>query len=102
MPRLYCSVSNCLHNADSCCSLSLIEIDGVVAQCSEDTACGNFAEGFGTMNTTADANPVLEIVCEATNCLHNFDSRCVSEFISISGMGATNSIGTECSSFCEN
>lgn len=47
MPRLYCSVSNCQHNADSCCSLSAIEIDGAGANCAENTSCGDFVEGFG-------------------------------------------------------
>ncbi|WP_010169165.1 DUF1540 domain-containing protein [Candidatus Epulonipiscium viviparus] len=101
MPRLYCSVSNCQHNADSCCSLSAIEIDGAGANCAENTSCGDFVEGFGIMNSAANANPVLEVRCEATNCVHNSGGQCGSDFMSVSGMNATSCVGTECSSFCE-
>ncbi|OOB80402.1 MAG: hypothetical protein BEN19_05085 [Epulopiscium sp. Nuni2H_MBin003] len=104
MPRLNCSVSNCSHNTDHCCSLNNIEIDGAAANCCDDTCCNCVTEcssATNALNVTGYANPEPAVGCEAHNCVHNSAGSCKADFINISGLGASNCVGTECSSFCE-
>ncbi len=100
MPRLTCSVSNCAHNAGSYCSLNHIDVEGAAANCAGETCCQNFVEATGATNYTASATPTLDIACDATNCSHNCNCHCQADTVDMSGMGATNCSGTNCSSFC--
>ncbi len=100
MPRLSCSVSNCAHNTDMCCSLNHVEIDGAGAHRADSTCCQDFVESSGATNCAGCANPTVDVGCEATNCAHNCDCKCQAASIDVSGMGATNCAMTQCSSFC--
>lgn len=101
MPKLNCGVSNCANNADECCCLGQIGVNGSQAHSSEQTCCGNFLEKTGTTNCTGNANPYLSVQCDACDCKNNVNNQCCAESIDISGYGANNSVDTACSSFCQ-
>ncbi len=99
MPKLQCGVSNCAHNSDSLCSLNQIEVDGALANCDEGTCCSNFVEAIGATNFAGEASPLTDVGCKASNCTFNCSGKCGAASISIEGFGASNTTGTECSSF---
>ncbi|MEG0318452.1 MAG: DUF1540 domain-containing protein [Niameybacter sp.] len=101
MPKLNCGVNNCAHNAESCCCLSNVKVDGSSnTDQSSGTCCNSFAEG-GANNCTGTPEANSEINCEAMNCAHNEDCRCCADSIQVAGNGACNCGDTECSSFCK-
>lgn len=101
MPRLSCGVCNCANNADECCCLGEIGVAGDHAQTSEQTCCGNFLEKKDITNSTGNANLHLSVKCDACNCTHNANHECCADSIDITGFGASNSMETACSSFCQ-
>lgn len=101
MPRLNCSVSNCSHNCDDACCLNQIGVAADHASSPEGTCCSNFIEQTGATNSMESPNASLEVGCSATNCTHNDGCRCCADSIDIAGQGASNSVDTLCSSFCE-
>lgn len=100
MPKLNCCVNNCAHNAESCCSLGQIQVDGSAANSSAETCCNNFAEQTGASNCSCTPNPSLKVDCKATDCTHNKECECCADSIDVAGSGACNCQDTQCSSFC--
>lgn len=101
MTRLDCNVTNCLHNADSCCCKQAIVVDGYDAKETHETCCGSFDENkegsFRNLFKTPENK--LEVDCEAAKCVYNEDRHCSADHIGIAGDGASESGQTECSSF---
>lgn len=100
MPKLSCSVHNCSNHAEGCCSLGKIDVSGAHADHSSETCCSNFQEQIGATNAMNTPNETLSVGCNATDCMHNSNQVCGAESISVAGAGATNSVDTQCSSFC--
>lgn len=101
MPKLNCGVGNCANNADDCCCLANIGVAGNQAQTSDQTCCSNFSEKTGATNCATTPNPSLSVQCDACNCTHNSNRECCADSININGYGASNSMDTACSSFCQ-
>ncbi len=99
MPKLNCGVSNCGNNAEGACCRGAIEVAGGAT--AENTCCSNFLEGSGATNTATTPNETLVVACNAHDCAHNENSQCCAESINVAGMGATNAVDTQCSSFCK-
>lgn len=101
MSSLGCNACGCEHNKDNCCCLSSIHVQGKSATTTDCTCCGNFKEQDenSAKNSTACPKLTLDIKCDASNCVHNSDSRCVADHIDISGISATESGDTVCASF---
>lgn len=102
MPKLNCSVANCAYNAESCCCLSNVKVDGSSqTHHTEGTCCESFAEGGSGTNCSGIPAAYSEIDCQATSCTHNENCRCYADSIQVAGNGADYSGQTECSSFCK-
>jgi hypothetical protein len=86
---------------DNCCCLSSIHVQGKAADTTDCTCCGDFKEKSGNSFKNAVASPklTLDIRCNAANCVHNTESRCVADHIDISGICASESCDTVCASF---
>lgn len=102
MTNLKCSVENCTHNCDHLCGLDEIQVDGEKAQTSTNTCCSSFREQseYATNSSAArNARPETFINCTAKECAYNGDCKCHAETIDMSGLGASTSEHTECSTF---
>ena len=105
MTNLDCNVKSCCHNdnEDARCCLSSINVQGHNACQCDETCCGSFFEdktGAGK-NSCKDPNETLDITCEAVNCVYNDNKACNAEHIDISGVFASSSGETVCSTFKE-
>ncbi len=101
MPSLSCSVQNCGNNAEGCCCLNEIKVDGNHPDTPEGTCCNSFTDQVGASNSTSTPNDQLNVMCEATDCVHNKGCTCCADSIDVAGFGASNSLDTQCSSFCK-
>ena len=101
MTKLDCSVKNCVHNSDNCCCKEAIVVDGRKAKECCETCCGSFSENDGGMfkNLCKTPDKSLKIDCEAVNCKHNEDRRCMAGHVGIIGDGASEAGQTECATF---
>lgn len=102
MPRLTCSVNNCIHNNSNYCCMQNIQVDGTNAMRSDNTCCNSFADNTGNMTNAVEdriPNEVVSVKCEADNCIHNQNCECHAETIDVCGFGANNSQETACASF---
>lgn len=101
MTDLSCSARSCCHNSDYCCCLSSINVKGNSASKSDDTCCGSFFEdkSGSSQNASETPNITLDIGCEAVDCVYNETKKCNADHIDISGIRATNSGETLCSTF---
>lgn len=101
MTKLGCTVTSCIHNADSCCCKQAILVDGREAKEKCQTCCQSFDENkdgsFKNLFKTPELR--LEIDCEAVNCVYNESRHCVADKIDITGSGASKAEETECASF---
>ena len=102
MPKLNCSVANCAYNAESCCCLGNVKVDGSSnTEHTEGTCCNSFAEGGSGHNCSGVPADYSEIDCQATNCTHNDNCKCHADTIQVAGNGADRCGETECSTFCK-
>ena len=100
MPKLYCGVENCTYNAEHCCCLGKVDVDGSEAtECTEGTCCNSFVEDNGVHNCSGEPEPNSEIDCKAESCMHNENCKCHAESIEVVGNGACRCGQTECSTF---
>lgn len=104
MASLGCNAASCMYNADSCCCLSSIHVHGKSADSVGDTCCGDYKEKDGSsiknsMGSDACPKLTLSISCDATNCIYNSMNSCEADHIDISGLCATDSSDTVCTSF---
>lgn len=115
---LTCNAENCVHNISGLCSARNIHINGASAHSSEYTSCSTFVQkGFKNaftnmfnMNVGGEIKQLFNtssiemkptIGCDAVNCIHNMNRICEASYIQIHGLGALNSVSTECQSFQE-
>ena len=103
MTRLDCNVTNCLHNAKSCCCKAAIIVEGEQAKDTCDTCCGSFDENKDGAYHNLFKTPEnrLEVDCEAVKCVYNEGRHCSADHIGIAGDGASEASHTECASFRE-
>lgn len=101
MTNLGCNVNSCVHNKEKCCCLNSIHVDGTSATKVDDTCCGSYVESSETSPKNSAASPKLSlsISCDATNCVHNMDKKCVADHIDISGLCASDACETVCATF---
>lgn len=100
MPKLNCSVQNCAYNAESCCSLGNVKVDGSShTEHTEGTCCNSFAEGGSGHNCSGVPADYSEIDCQATSCTYNENCRCHADSIQVVGNGADRCGETECGTF---
>lgn len=100
MPKLNCGVENCAYNAERCCCLGSIDVDGSHStSCTEGTCCNSFVEDDGAHNCSGVPEANSEVACKAVSCMHNENAKCNANSIDVAGNGASNSIETECSTF---
>ena len=101
MTRLECTVSSCVHNAETCCCKSGILVEGAEAKSNRDTCCGSFEEHRGNVFKNLFKTPEnrLQVECDVVTCLYNDDHLCRAEKITIAGDGAKTVSQTECVSF---
>lgn len=103
MAELNCKVGNCVYNKSDCCCKGDIMVGGRHADCSDDTCCESFAQQRGDSYTSALEHPcrTISIDCEAVDCKHNLNYKCVAKHVDISGNGACQCGQTVCSTFEE-
>ncbi len=102
MTDLQCSVTNCVSNEKAMCCRNDIKVDGASAQSAYQTCCQNFAQrGTSLTNFVGTSRPkaATNVKCDVSNCYHNKGTHCDASSISVSGAGAVDMHGTECSSF---
>ena len=88
MTNLRCSVYTCTHHkADMCCKPN-IKVGTPGAQTADETTCVSYAPK-GNENNVGYSTPNgrLEIVCSATECVHNKDKKCAAGSVAINTMG---------------
>ena len=105
MAELKCDVENCTYNEEHYCCKGDIMVGGKHACSTEDTCCESFAqrkEGRDSY-TSSISHPsrIISIDCEAVKCVYNNNYKCVADHVDIVGLGASDSKGTECSTFRE-
>ena len=102
MSNLHCQVKNCGNNSQGLCSLNKIKIEGPGAAVSSQTCCFSFSENKGAQNSISSyASPETNIECKAQNCVHNNNSKCSANSITVNSISHNPSVlsETECSSF---
>ena len=103
MAELKCGAENCGYNQDKCCCKGDIMVGGKHARCEDDTCCESFITKKADSFTSALSHPsrVISIDCEATQCVHNSNYKCVADHVDIHGNGASDSEMTACATFQE-
>ncbi len=101
MTQLKCSAQTCMYNEDRYCSKGDIMVEGKEAKEPSATSCGSFRERMGERGANSMDHPskMIEVDCEAENCVFNEDCKCAAQEIGIAGAHACNCEDTECSSF---
>lgn len=86
MPSLICDVKNCSYNEENYCCLSAIQVGNPAATNNLQTYCKNFNEGsYIASNCAKEKQPLVDVKCEANQCIHNVGSVCMAECIPITG-----------------
>ena len=101
MPVLNCSAMGCAYNVDHLCNKGTIQVDGSVAQKTDETCCASFRErsGGSASNNGGCGCSAIDIQCEAQGCSYNSQCRCHADSVSISGKNACSCDDTRCSTF---
>ena len=100
MTKISCSAHTCVHNTDSCCCLSNVQVGGREAKKSCDTCCDSFYERKGEMtNVKESICSNSDIRCAAEKCIYNDNEFCTATQIDVAGMGACDCNQTECETF---
>lgn len=101
MTFLDCSVIGCIYNADECCCKGDITVAGKEAERKAHTCCASFVErrAEGSSNAAKRISKVVDVACEACNCVFNKEKKCSAEHIGIVGGDACEYTETECASF---
>lgn len=103
MATLRCGVNECAHNKENFCCNQSIKVGGVHANIAAHTACESFDEKGNEMTSSIEQspNPNMAISCNVSNCIHNENQRCVSNYVDISSSISTYGNTTQCSSFTQ-
>lgn len=105
MTDLKCVVENCSYNKNCLCSKGDIQVGGKQACNIDDTCCESFAgkrEGFDSFtNSISNPSKSIDIVCEASKCVHNENCKCVAPHVDIRGCDACDCRETACATFRE-
>ena len=105
MAELKCGVENCTYNKEHYCSKGDIMVGGKHADTTEGTCCESFVqrrEGHDAYTSSlAHPSKIISIDCEAVKCVYNNNYKCVADHVDIAGGGASDSKGTECTTFTE-
>lgn len=103
MAKLQCRANTCMYNMDEYCSRGDITVGGKHATMGNDTSCESFSERREDRFTSSTVHPsqYISVDCEAVNCIHNNDYKCVASQVEIKGMGASNRVETNCGTFQE-
>lgn len=101
MPKISCSAHSCVYNADSCCSLTNVDVGGSRAKKACETCCDSFVEAdMGAQNSCAEcACSFSEVDCAAKKCVYNHEGTCAATTIQVCGVGACRCDQTECETF---
>lgn len=101
MTFLDCSVTGCVYNADRCCCKGDIKVEGEEAKSNDETCCGSFKERTedNASNAAGRISKIIDVTCEACNCMFNEEKKCSAEHIGIAGGAACDCRETECASF---
>lgn len=100
---LECTAENCNYNKSQCCCKQNIDVKGGSSNKSDDTCCSDFVgkrEGTAT-NSCSCCSPSrsIEIGCDVTTCAYNDEKKCFADHVGITGMRASTSMETQCSTF---
>lgn len=103
MTDLKCDVKNCAYNKQQLCSKGDIMVGGKTATSPKETRCESFRDKDNDHFVSSFDHPSssISIDCEATNCKHNSDYRCVSDEVTIRGCTACSCKETLCSTFAD-
>ena len=105
MAELKCGVENCTYNKEHYCCKGDIMVGGKHADSTEGTCCESFAqrkEGNDVYTSSLEhPSRIISIDCEAVKCIYNKNYKCVADHVDIAGLGASDSKGTECTTFTE-
>ncbi|MGN0371056.1 MAG: DUF1540 domain-containing protein [Butyrivibrio sp.] len=101
MTDLGCCVTNCVYNAEHMCCKNSIKVIGKSATDSGSTCCGSYKGDYSqsAQNSSSAPNPKMDIRCDAVNCMHNDDKRCVASHVEVRTSADTVHGQTECSTF---
>lgn len=87
MPKLKCSVKNCLYNQSNLCGRNAISIEGYDSLSKSETCCESFSplsrHNFIYEFANIEVKPETTIYCDAVNCVFQKDSRCHADHIEI-------------------
>ncbi len=103
MAELNCKVGSCVYNKSDCCCKGDIMVGGRHADTEGKTCCESFAKQRGESYTSALEHPcrTISIDCEASDCAHNVNYKCVAKHVDIYGNGACECGQTTCATFKE-
>lgn len=101
MTSLGCNAKNCVNNKNDYCCLNSIKVEGCTAKSCDDTCCQSFMEERDgqAKNSTNAPKFELNISCGARNCMYNENKMCRANHVDISGISATDSDETVCTTF---
>lgn len=102
MPSLICDVKNCSHNVDNYCALSIISVGEEGATNNIETQCNNFDEtSYTANNCMKEKQALVDIKCDATQCVHNIGHVCMAQCVPITATSTTccNCEDTLCGAF---
>lgn len=100
MTSLGCNAKTCTHNDENCCCLDSIKVDGYNACECSSTCCSSYApEDKVAKNSYQMPKSSLSIACAAHNCIYNENEKCHADHVDISGITASTSDDTVCSTF---
>lgn len=98
MTKLQCNVNSCSSYNKGYCCRPCIHVNGATAHMCSETNCQSYSENTNQMTSGCqynNPNQILDISCDANQCLYNHNHKCTADSISINS-GCS---GTECSSF---
>lgn len=88
MTNLKCSVYSCTHHKGDMCCKPNIKVGDPQAQTANETTCVSYAPKGNENNIGyTTPNESLEIVCSATECVYNENTKCSASNVSINTMG---------------
>ncbi len=87
MNKLTCTAFSCQNNVGRNCSLAKVLVEGLTAQNAQETKCTSYiAKSVTNLNSYTKPNPVLEVKCNAKDCMHNINNLCDASVVNINSM----------------
>ncbi|BCZ46737.1 hypothetical protein psyc5s11_28040 [Clostridium gelidum] len=102
MQQINCDINNCSHNKSGICYSSRANIGGINVLSKSGTWCDSFSGKYLDNIITNNTNTNTQcdyITCEVENCIHNTNTLCNLQYISISETKSSIYAQTRCSNF---